>query len=136
MNEGLYDQTRVVERLITEVRSQSVALATFSTELRGVREHVISLLKIVKEGDQQESLITKVALIEQSLEEIEGVVLRALIDDLNKLKIAISTVTDSKALMIEESKGKREIRAEKLKLWGLIVAGVVTLASSAIAILK
>ncbi len=126
---------RLVQSLIGEVRENSVALATFSSELRTVRDNVTSLTRIVKDGDNSEPLITKVALIEKSLEEIEGVALRELSEQFRSLNDKVSKAVDSKELIVEDKKDKRETRAQKLQFWGAIIAGVLSLAGIAISIL-
>ncbi len=128
--------SRLVQSLIGEVRDNSVALATFSSELRAVRDNVNDLNKIVKDGGKHEPLVTKIALIEQSLEEIEGVTLRTLEQQVGGIKKTVDELAAWKDDKSEDRKDKREHRSQRLQFWGTIIAGIIGIAATAIGLLK
>ena len=60
-----------VEKLLNEVRDSEVDFAAIKTELRILCENVKDLSSILRDGDGKVSLLTKIALIEHKLAEVE-----------------------------------------------------------------
>ncbi len=126
----------LVQGLISEFRELSMAVAALSSELKPIRSDVASLIRIVRDGDNHEPLVSRVSQIEAALEEIEGVKLPELNEDMDKLKLKMIDVVDTKALLIEDKKDKRERRGSGLQFWGTIIVAVLSLVAATVGLIR
>jgi chromosome segregation ATPase len=69
--EGLDSTSRMTQSLINELKESESDFAAVKTELGILRDNVKSLNNIVREGNGTASILTKIALIERQLQEIE-----------------------------------------------------------------
>lgn len=69
---GLEATHNLANSLLAEIRESESDFAVFKTELKTMHESVKSLSRIVREGNGDMSLLTKIALIEQQIKSIES----------------------------------------------------------------
>jgi len=141
-----------VQQLLTEIRDSKVDFATVRTELKFVVDNVKQLSHIVRDGDGSGSVLTRLALIEQSLLEIReevkdyiskdtesGVALSTKVALLEQKVTDISTYIEGLRAKDEAKKKSEAARsaadqAGKWKLYVTIAGGVFTLLGSIIAL--
>ena len=69
---SLQSVATVMTGLLGDLRNQSVSLATVKAQLEDIRGNVDMLSHIVRDGNNgQKSLLTRVSLVEQNIEEVE-----------------------------------------------------------------
>ncbi len=113
--------TLQVQSLLKDIRESEVEFATVKTELRIFIQHVKELSSIIREGDNGNSLLTRIALIEKSILEIE-----LCIRNINQKSSTQSA--NKQALAVTDKTGK----------WQFITAvstGIIGLIASTIALL-
>lgn len=69
---GLEATHNLANSLLAEIRESESDFAVFKTELGTLHDNVKSLSRIVREGNGDMSLLTKIALIEQKIEGIDS----------------------------------------------------------------
>ena len=106
----------IVQNLAGEVRDNSVALATFSAELKNAIENVSALSRILKDGNGHPSLITKVTILENSVRDLSSKV--------DKLSGELDRMESEKV------KEEKSVRGERLRMIGTVVAALLALAGS------
>jgi chromosome segregation ATPase len=71
VTQSIDSSSRLTLALLEQLKESEADLATFRTELSIVQENVKGLLSIVYDGRDANSLVTKIALIDQKLESID-----------------------------------------------------------------
>ena len=69
--EGLDSTAKMTQALLSDLRESEADFAAVKAELNILKENVKGLSSIVREGDGTSSILTRVALIEQSIETIK-----------------------------------------------------------------
>ena len=106
----------IVQNLAGEVRDNSVALATFSAELKNVIGNVTALSKILKDGNGQPSLVTTVTILVNDVQDLSS--------RIDKLSNKLETIESDKI------KEEKSVRGERLRMIGTVVAALLALAGS------
>lgn len=111
---SLQSTTSLIQNLLHEIRDNAYTIATMKEKLENVSESVSGLLKTVSTGNGKGSLVTRFAVMEKELEDIE-----------EKLDEHKDYLTKSMEISgnVKEIEGKRSI--ELLKTVGLIGPGAV-----------
>lgn len=139
-NQGLQATASLVQSLIGEVRDNSVALAAFSAELKNIRENVNHLTKILKDGNGQESVMTRLSLVEKAVEELDEDRIEDRDDFIKKMDDMADELSNLKKTLEEQRKENSQervaIRGQKFQFWGTIIVAVLALAAAALNLLK
>jgi len=112
--------------LLMELREVSVALATFGAEQRSLKETVSRLSSMLKDGDGQSSLITRVALLENDMSDLK----RAS----EKTETKIEKLNDtSKMAVYEDKKDVRESKRQKMQVWIAVITAIAAIVVAIVA---
>lgn len=110
----------LMQSLLTEIRQNSTSLAVLKEKLEALKDNVDGLSSIVRNGNGTGSLVTRVALVEQSIKNIEES-----LDDFNKeLNEEVLTVQEKEE---KDREFNREQNINKLKVAAVAIPGVVSL---------
>ncbi len=115
--------TSQVQSLLNDVRESEVEFATIKTELRIFVEHVKELSSIIREGDKGSSLLTRIALVEKSIEEIE-----TWIKIVNQKQLTPASPSSQHSLQLADKTGKWQLVTA-------ITAGILAFITSTITLL-
>lgn len=110
----------IIQSLLAETRDVSVALASFASDLKSLRETVILLSKILKDGNGQASLMTRFSLLERTVLDL---------DVKNSSNKAAIDKIDQEARM-----DKREESKSRWVFYGTMIPGILALAGSILAL--
>lgn len=108
-----------VSTLIEDIQNNKVEFVKLRSELEHLIKNTENLSNIIWGDDSDESLIVKIALIEKTLEELKT--------DLTKVEGEIHPK--------ENTAAKNEEKSSRWKLYLTIIAGVITVTGSVLAIL-
>lgn len=116
-----------VQNLLDTVRASELDFATIKTELRILCENVKNISSLLRDGDGGLSLITKIALLEQRVKELE----KDLEKDLDKKgeseRITQKSLTD---IVLADKNGKWQMRiALATGIIGLLTSIIATIAN-------
>jgi hypothetical protein len=133
LSAGIQSTSALIQGLLREIRENSLTLASFEGELSGLQRTVVSLNRVLQEGDGRESILTRVALMEKGLE--------ALAKDLETLiaegkQDALQVRAESTALIKHEMEGKVKMRLGKLQTVGIVTPAVLAFILSLLALLR
>lgn len=104
---GLQSTATLVQTLISEIKDNSVSLASLKTELKGLHDNLDELSKIILSGNGK-SIVTRVALLEENLKNLQS-----WMDDIVE---GIEKYKD------QETEKKDKIKRERGKLkWSLFI---------------
>lgn len=67
---SLQATTSIVQILLKELRENAIAMATLKEKLDGIEENVKYLSSVVRDGNGSKPIITRLALVEQELQDI------------------------------------------------------------------
>lgn len=121
--------TQQVQLLLRDIRESELEFASTKTELKIFVENVKELSSLIREGGDGGSLLTRVALVEKSVEEIESWIKIA--NQKKETQIASTTQTTAAsqhAIQVAEKAGR----------WQLITAiatGILALLTSTISLI-
>ena len=111
---GLATTTELIQSLSTEIRDNSIELATIKADLTNVTENTRSLSKILKEGNGTAPVLSRIAVleinskrIEDTLEEIEKT-LSGVKGSTTTLSQKVTELSQSKKLDAEDKKSRRQ----------------------------
>jgi hypothetical protein len=133
LSAGIQNTSALIQGLLREIRENSLTLASFEGELSGLQRTVVSLNRVLQEGDGRESILTRVALLENGLE--------AIAKDLETLvkegkQDALAARKESTALIKHEMEGKVKMRLGKLQTVGIVTPAVLAFILSLLALLR
>ena len=142
---SLQSTTTLVQTLLTEIRNNAGTLGTLEAKLQALNESVSSLSAIVRDGNGKGSVITRLALTEKDLKDLEDTV-KDLSDNVIRLYNKIESKLDAKAVELheriskvkgivvekeEEEKSETQYNREKtlnvLKLTAQVLPGLIAL---------
>lgn len=103
----------LMQSLLTEIKENSTSLAVFREKLESMRDNVDTLSNIVRRGNGKGSLVTRLALAEQSLETLE--------EAMEEYHAELSNIGKA------EKDFKREKSLSKLKVAAVAIPGFVSL---------
>jgi len=118
--------------LLGDIKDNATSLAMLKVKLESLSDSVESLSHIVRDGNGKGSMVTRIALTEQSLEHIE--------ESFDEFKAEMSRVIrevkcevekerlSEKEVMDKEQEHKREKLMTKLKILAVIAPGAIALA--------
>ena len=110
----------LMQSLLTEIRQNSTSLAVLKEKLEALKDNVDGRSSIVRNGKGTGSLVTRVALVEQSIKNIEET-----LDEFNKeLNEEVLTVQEKEE---KDREYNREQNINKLKVAAVAIPGVVSL---------
>jgi len=128
---SLETTTALMQTLLTEIQDNAATLAVLREKFDTLGEKVQSLSRLVRDDNGERSIITRLVLIEKSLEDIDEDIseLKTKADDnVKELHARISSV---KAKVYEEDKTEQEFKRDKLitklKLAASVVPGLIAL---------
>ena len=129
---SLQSATMLMQNLLSDIKDHSVALALVKAKLEALSENVELLSHVVRDGNGEGSIVTRLALIEKSLEDLE--------EEFHEVKDTSETaIRDIKKYVEKEKDGgkqdedelrklKMEKRIASLKLWGALIAAFAAMA--------
>lgn len=117
----------MMQGLTQEVRENSSAVAALSEQFRGLSASVDKLTSIVHAGNGH-SLVTKVAVIEEKLEDIDESVI-----DIVDRKISEFDAKEETEAKVNVAV-KRESKYQKYQFYGAVVPAILALIASVLAL--
>jgi hypothetical protein len=129
--EGLDSTAKLTQALLSDLRDSETDFAAFKAELNILKENVKSLSQLIREGDGTSSLLTRVAIIEHRLDNLEELFRE--MEDQKKEEARITQVSINRELDVETEKKKSEekVKAEKqsvyIKIVGAVALGIIGL---------
>ena len=133
LSAGIQSTSALIQGLLREIRENSLTLASFEGELSGLQRTVVSLNRTLQEGDGRESILTRVALLENCLAAIAKD-LETMVSDQKKNKELARQ--ESTALIKHEMEGNVKIRLGKLQTVGIVTPAVLAFILSLLALLR
>ena len=137
-----------VQKLLEEIRDSKIDFAAIKTELKFLLDNVKELSIIIRDGGGSGSVLTRLALIERSIEDIKDYIEKDTENDAalatrialleQKVETLTSFVEDQKKEADNTSKQKtisETDKAGKWKLYATIATGVFTLLGSIAALI-
>lgn len=120
--------TTLMQDLLGDIKDNALSLADLKAKLESLTNNVETLSYIVRDGNGKGSMITRLALVEKSIEDMEDHY-GEIKETLEKLSTKIEDMVKSEK-EIEERKQefRREKLIEKIKLIGLVAPGIIALA--------
>jgi uncharacterized protein involved in exopolysaccharide biosynthesis len=117
-----------VKDLLNELRDSKIDAATIRLELKFVVENVKELSSIIKDGDKNGAVLTRLALLEQSVNYIKEYVEKdsSAGNELNT-RVALLEQTIESLLSKKEAISKKPAPEGKWKLYIAIAGGIFTL---------
>ena len=129
---SLEASTLLMTTLLDDIKDHSTSLALVQVKLESLTSNVDSLSKIVREGNGQASMVTRLALVEKVTEDIEEGLdeLKAeMVKDLDELKTCFKERELDEKTEDEKSKAfKRERLLARMKVVAVAAPGLVALA--------
>jgi methyl-accepting chemotaxis protein len=128
---SLQSVTTLMNNLLSDIKEHAASLALVKAKLESLTENVEALSHVVRDGNGKGSMMTRLALAEKSLEDIE--------EEFHELKGEISaSVRDIKRCVeneknvvkkdeLEEKKYKREKTIARFQIIGALLAGFLAL---------
>ena len=118
--------TSLMKEVVAEIRDNATAVAVMREKINSLGDSVETLSHIVRDGNGKGSMITRMALAEKTIEDLEQS-----IDDFKE------AIRDIKDCVIDEKKTesetlelkkryRREKRIEKIKFWAAVLPGMVS----------
>lgn len=129
--EGLDSTAKMTQALLADLRDSETDFAAFKTELNILKDNVRSLSQLIREGDGTSSLLTRVAVIEHRLDNIEHFI--SDLEDQKRENARMSQISINREQDIEAEKKKTDekIKAEKqsaiIKIIAAIALGIIGL---------
>ena len=120
--------TLMIQNVLDDTKEHATSLAILKAKLEDLAENVGTLSHIVREGNGKGSIVTRLALIEKSSEDIE--------EEINDLKESVSlSIRDLKQLIEnapkqtaeEEKRQDRDKSIAKWQFWGALLAAFTAL---------
>lgn len=128
---SLQATTSLVQTLLGELRENATAMAVLKGKLDGIEEKVKYLSYVVRDGNGEKSLITRLALLENDLQDLEEEVQKHDEYDKEIERRLHERISNVKSMINQDNKTKAEFRREKtisyLKLAASIVPGLLAL---------
>jgi len=129
---SLESATALMQDLLGDIKGNATSLALVKAKLESLSDNVETLSHIVRDGNGKGSMITRLALVEKSTEDIE--------ENFDELKKELSSAVKELRACIEEEKKsdaeeekslkeyKREKLLAKLKVVVVVAPGLIALA--------
>jgi hypothetical protein len=133
LSAGIQSTSALIQGLLREIRENSLTLASFEGELSGLQRTVVSLNRVLQEGDGKESILTRVALLEKEVEAMAKGMATMIADQKKDADLARE---ESTALIKQEMEGKVKVRLGKLQTVGIITPAVLAFILSLLALLR
>jgi hypothetical protein len=124
--------TALMQDLLGDIKDNATSLAILQAKLESLHDNVESLSHIVRDGNGKGSMVTRLALIEKSVEDVEKS-----FDELkgelgNSLKEIKDSINEEKRTEKEDEDKEKEFKRQqmitKLKLIAVIAPGAIALA--------
>lgn len=129
---SLESTTHLMQNLLGDLKDNASSLATVKSKLESLSDSVEALSHIVRDGNGKPPMITRLALVEKSAEDIEKYFdefKTEMTKTLDELRICIKE--DKKEIehtKEEEQEFRRERMLAKLKIAAVVAPGLVALA--------
>lgn len=124
--------TTLMNSLLVDIKDNASSLAIVKAKLESLSDNVESLSNIVQDGDGKGSMVTRLALIERSIEDIEEGFDEIKSGVHRALKEIKESIKDDKKTEKEgenkEKEFKRQQLLARLKILGVIAPGAIALA--------
>lgn len=115
---SLQATTSLVQTLLGELRENAANMAVLKEKLDGIEEKVRYLSYVVRDGNGEKSIITRLALVEQELEDIN----EALNDNKSDRAEIQARISRVKALVDSDKKTEAQYKKEKTLSWLKLIA--------------
>ena len=118
--------SKIVQELAREVRKNTIALATLTADLANVSKDVAILSKLLTEGNGSAPLISRIAILENSNDCIEGAI-ENFTEELSSLRIKAKSSAKKLEIAIEDRKLAVEDNKDKRRSMVAIITSIVAL---------
>jgi CHASE3 domain sensor protein len=124
---SLDSATSLLNDLLGDIRNNATSLAVLKTKLESLSNSVESLSSIVRDGNGKGSMITRVALLEQSVNHIEETLDEFKEEACEAIKEIKKEIEQEKNSTDKDSDFKRESLLARLKIIAVIAPGAIAL---------
>lgn len=128
---ALSETAFLAQTLLSEIQSNATSLAKLETKLETLSESVKSLSTIIRDGNGNGSLITRVAIIERDIKELREDIDKEAQNELIFKEEVHARINRVKELFINDGKDEKTYRREKavnkIKLAGVAIPGLIAL---------
>ena len=111
---------QLVRSLLAELRDNSCAVASFASDLKHYKEDIVSLSKVVRDGNGQPSLLVRVNSLEQAVV--------GLVAGVEKLTTALKEATK------DDKQAKATLSGSRLAFWASIIAAFFAMIATIITV--
>lgn len=122
---SLESATAMMQDLLGDIRANATSLTELKIKLESLTEMVHTLSKVVRDGNGKGSMITRLALVEQSVENLDEY-----LEEMNNKMGRIEQ--DIKASLEQDKKTEAEYRSDvlkaRLKMFTVAAPGAIALA--------
>ena len=118
---GLQMQAGMIQGVLGELRDNSIALSSVSSDLKNLRDHVALISKIVKDGNGQPALTSQCATLQEAVSNLEA--------DLKDIK------EKQDEYETERMKDDTNRRGQKIQFYGTLVPAVLALIASVLTLI-
>ena len=124
MDEGFL--SKIVQELAREVRKNTITLAILTTDLTNISKDVAILSKLLTEGNGSAPLISRIALLENSADSIEGGI-EELTEEIASIRVKAKHSAKKLEIAMEDRKLSLEDTKDKRRSLVAIVTSIVAL---------
>jgi len=129
---SLESATTLMQDLLGDIKDNATSLALVKAKLESLSDSVEALSHIVRDGNGRGSMMTRLALVEKAVEDIDAHFdnLKKEVDEsIKELKACIEEEKDAReATEKTEKEYKREKMLTRLKIAAVVAPGVIALA--------
>lgn len=131
---GLATTTELVQGLSSEIRDNTISLATLRAELTGVTQDVTDLSRILKDGNGTQPVLSRVAVLEKSSSQAEAS-LAALNSEIDDLKEKVNALYEKFNSSLEQKRQSTEDSRSRVQNIIAIVTSIIAFIASIVAAL-
>lgn len=127
---GLDAATRLIQSLAADVKETTVFVVTIKAELANLSDEVKQLSHLIKDGNGSDSILVRLALLEQQTNSLETTVVK-LTDNLDKTGDKVQSIEQFNKFQIETETGKSEQKKtttnNRLQIVIAVITGIISI---------
>lgn len=129
---GLSTTTELIQGLSSELRDNTISLATLRAELTGVTDDVNNLTKILKDGNGSQPVLSRIAVLEKTCNQTETAV-ASMSTEITELKNSLNILTEKFNASIEEKKKSSETSNQNKQILVAVITSIIAFIASIVA---
>lgn len=131
---GLATTTELVQGLSSEIRDNTISLATLRAELTGVTQDVANLSSILKDGNGSHPVLSRLAILEKSTTQLETS-LATLSSETDQVKEKLNALYEKYNASLEEKRQSNEDSRTRIQTIVAIITSIIAFIASIVAAL-